>query len=529
MRRKALHAAFILVCLFSLPSCTSSNRLEGYVYHRLKTDPVTLDPALITDVTSATVAAKLYNGLVRLRDDLEVAPDIAERWDLSEDGLRYTFFLRKGVRFANGREVRARDFKYSFERILAPETRSPNTWVFDKVVGAREYKRGEAEEVKGFRVKADYVFEIILRRPFSPFLSMLTMPPAYVVPAEEVQRWGVEFSSRPSGTGPFILKEWLPGRELTLERREGYFDGDVKVRGIVYKIIPEDLTAVTEFELGSIDLISLPVSAYSRFRDDPKWSGHILSIEGLNTYYLGLNSSRPPFNDPDVRRAVSHAIDREKILRTFYENRGRLALGPVPDVLRRWNVKEGIDYDPRKAARIIREKGLEGMRVKMYVSADKEVVDLAEIIQAYLSEVGISVSIKQLEWSAYKEAVNKGEPDMFWLSWWADYPDPENFLYPLFHSSNLGPGGNRVRYVNRKVDTLIEKGQHSVDEDEKNRFYQEAEEIIIRESPWVFFWHKNDYVMIQPWIKGCKVYPVYTMDKGTGVELGHGEGRPLTR
>jgi peptide/nickel transport system substrate-binding protein/oligopeptide transport system substrate-binding protein len=500
---------FCSALIIFLFSCTSSNRLEGYIYYRLNANPTTLDPSLITDVSSASIAAKLFNGLVKLNDNLEIVPDIAERWEISKDGLGYKFFLKKGVRFLNGREVKSHDFKYSFERILDPKTKSPNTWVFDKVEGAKEFQKGKEKEVKGFKVIDDYTFEIKLKRPFSPFLSMLTMTPAYVISKEDVER----------GTGPFILKNWLPNREVVLEKNENYFDRKAKVKGIVYKIIPEDLTAVTEFELGNIDVISLPVSAYSKFKNDKKWNKHIMSLEGINTYYLGMNSSRPPFNNPNLRKAVSYAIDREKILETFYEGRGRLAAGPVPDLLRKWDVKAGINYDPQRAKEIIRSEGESGIKVDMYVTADQDVVDLAEIIQSYLSEVGINVKIKQLEWSAFKDAVNNGEPDMFWLSWWADYPDPENFLFPLFHSSNLGPAGNRTRYVNKEVDTLIERGQNSLNEKERNNFYKKAEEIIIQDMPWVSFWHRTDFLIKQPWIKGYKVYPIYTMDKGTEVAI----------
>ena len=499
-------------------SCSSSNRLDGYVYYRLNANPTTLDPALITDVSSASIAAKLFNGLVKLNENLEIAPDIAERWQISKDGLRYRFHLKKNVRFLNGREVKSHDFKYSFERILSPKTKSPNTWVFDKVEGAKEFQKGNAKEVKGFRVIDDYTFEIKLKRPFSPFLSMLTMTPAYVIPEEEAEKWKNDFSS-PSGTGPFVLKRWLPNREVVLERNGNYFDRKAKVKGIVYKIIPEDLTAVTEFELGNIDVISLPASAYSKFKNDRKWNKYIMSLEGLNTYYLGMNSSRPPFNNPNLRKAVSYAIDRRKILETFYEGRGRLAAGPVPDLLRKWDVKAGNNYDPQRAKGIINREGLSGIKVNMYVTADQDVIDLAEIIQSYLSEIGINMNIKQLEWSAYKDAVNKGEPDMFWLSWWADYPDPENFLFPLFHSSNLGHAGNRTRYVNKDVDTLIEKGQNSLNEKERNNFYKRAEAIIIQDMPWVSFWHRTDFLIKQPWIKGYKVYPIYTMDKGTEVAI----------
>ncbi len=521
--RQTCLKAFRHICLAAITlfvfSCTSSNRLDGYVYYRLNANPTTLDPALITDVSGASIAAKVFNGLVKLNDNLEISPDIAERWEISKDGLRYKFFLRMGVRFLNGREVMAQDFKYSFERILDPKTKSPNTWVFDKVEGVKEFQKGNAKEVKGFRAIDDYTFEIRLSRPFSPFLSILTMTPGYVVVKEDVEKWKNDFSSHPSGTGPFILENWLPDRELVLESNRNYFDEKAKVKGIVYRIIPEDLTAVTEFELGNIDVIYLPASAYSKFKNDKKWSSQIVSLKGLNTYYLGMNSSKPPFDNVNLRRSVSYAIDRKKILDTFYEGRGRLAVGPVADMLRRWEIKDSCEYNPEKAKKIVAEEGMSGIKVNMYVTADQDVIDLAEIIQSYLSEGGINVNIKQLEWSAYKEAINKGEPDMFWLSWWADYPDPENFLFPLFHSSNLGPAGNRTRYVNKEVDSLIEKGQYSLNEKDRNSFYQRAEEIITKDSPWVFFWHRTDFFIKQPWVKNYKVYPIYTMDKGLEIEI----------
>lgn len=517
MRRALLLISGVLASLF-LFSCSSSNRLDGYLYLRQNANPSTLDPALIVDVSGAVIAAKLFNGLVRFREDLRVAPDIAEWWEVSGDGRMYRFHLRKGVRFSNGREVTAGDFKYSFERLLDPRTKSPNTWMLDKAEGAREFMKGGAGEVSGFRVTDAYTFEVRLTEPFSPFLRMLAMTAAYVVPKEAVKRRGEDFSSSPTGTGPFMMKEWLSGREVELVRNPHYFEGRAKVKGIMYRIIPEDLTAVTEFETGNLDILSLPSSAYAKFRDDPKWGPLVVSMEGLNTYYLGLNVSKPPFSNAALRRAVSHALDRKRILETFHEGRGRLAAGPVPDLLRKWEVEnehDAFSYDPSRAWRIIREEGFAGVQANMYVTADQDVVDLAEIIQAYLADAGITVKIRQLEWSAYKQAVNRGEADLFWLSWWADYPDAENFLFPLFHSSNLGSAGNRTRYVNREVDALIEKGQHSPGEEERYGYYRRAEEIIIGDVPWVPFWHRNDILVKQPWVAGYRVYPIYSMDKGT--------------
>ncbi len=514
-----LQRFFFLFCILVFVSCSSQNRLDGYVYYRLNTNPTTLDPALIVDVTGGSLSAKLFNGLVRIGDDLAIKPDIAENWSTSGDGLLYTFKLKHDVYFSNKREVKAVDIKYSFERILDPKNKSPNTWVLEKILGADEFMKGSGKDVKGISVIDDYTLEIRLKKPFSPFLSLLAMSVAYVVPKEEVERCGSDFSNHPVGTGPFTLKEWLPNREIIFEKRDDYFDEPAKINGIVYRIIPEDLTAVTEFELGNIDIFTIPASEYSRYKNDPKMRNLISSINGLNTYYIGFNCSRPPFNNFNLRNAVSYAIDREKILSTIYEKRGRPAAGPLPDILRRWEMRSHYEYNPEKAVDLIAKEGFHGRTIHFYLTADQEIVDIAEVIQSYIKAIGIDIRIKQLEWSAYKEAINRGEADMFYLSWWADYPDPENFLFPLFHSSNHGPAGNRTRYTNPTVDLLIEKGQYTMDEKKRLSLYKKAEEMIVEDAPWVFLWHRTDFTVRQPRIKNYKIYPIYSMDKGTEVSF----------
>ncbi|MCG2722029.1 MAG: ABC transporter substrate-binding protein [Thermodesulfovibrionales bacterium] len=509
----------VLCVLVFFTACSPQNRIEGYLYYRLNTNPTTLDPAFIVDVTGGSIAAKLFNGLVKIGKDLTIEPDIAENWTLSADGLHYTFQLKEGVKFSNGRTVTARDFKYSFERILHPENRSPATWVFEKILGAAEFIQGRAVEVRGIQVLDDHTLAIRLKRPFSPFLNLMAMTSAYVVPREEVEKWGPDFSSHPIGTGPFLLKEWQPNREIRLDRRTDYFDRPAKMHGILYRIIPEDLTAVSEFELGNLDLLTIPAAEYARYRRDPSKRQFIASIEGLNTYYLGFNCSRPPFDNPRLRKAVASAIDREKILNTIYEKRGRLADGPVPDIMRKWALWSPYRYDPQKAREIIAEEGFQNSTVNFYITADQEIVDIAEVIQSYLMDAGLNVQIKQLEWSAYKESLNRGEADLFYLSWWADYPDPENFLFPLFHSANHGPAGNRTRYTNAVVDALIEQGRLTMDEKKRNALYQKAEELIVADSPWVFLWHRTDFIIRQPRVKNYTIQPIYSMDKGTEISF----------
>ncbi len=518
---------FLLALLF-LPlffGCqrTGDGRLHGYLYLRLNNNPTTLDPALITDVQGGGIAAKLFNGLVRFNENLGIAPDIARSWRLSEDQTTYTFRLRRDVTFSNGRRVTADDVKYSFERVLLPGTKAPLTWVLDKIEGAADVIAGKKTVVPGIRVQDDHTLIIKLDRPFGPFLSLLAMTTAYIVPREEVQRLGQDFGTHPVGSGPFTLSDWKHGQHLVLSARDDYFEGRAKLNGIFYRIIPEDLTAVLEFETGRLDVLLIPSSEYHRYTTDPAWRDLVYGKPGLNSYYLGLNCTRPPFNDIRVRQAVNYAIDRRNILNTVFEKRGVLATGPIPPGL--WKnravppVTEGYEYDPQKARALVREAGAAGSKIRIFITNDPEVLDIIEVIQNYLERAGLQVEITQLDWSALKHAVNEGEPDAFWLSWWADYPDPENFLFPLFHSASVGSGGNRTRCLDPELDRIIETAQRTVNERQRYQLYRQAENRIIHEAPWVFMWHRADYFVIQPWIKNFRIYPIYSIDKSVDIAL----------
>jgi peptide/nickel transport system substrate-binding protein/oligopeptide transport system substrate-binding protein len=489
----------------------------------LNSNPTTLDPALITDVQGGGIAAKLFNGLVRFNENLDIIPDIALSWTVSGDQKTYTFRLRRDVMFSNGRRITAQDFKYSFERVLTPGTKAPLTWVLDRIEGARDVISGKSANLPGIRAADDHTLVIRLEKPFGPFLSLLAMSTAYVVPREEVERLGQDFGTHPVGSGPYTLSEWKHGQQVVLAPREDYFEGRPKLNGIHYRIIPEDLTAVLEFETGRLDILLIPSSEYRRFTTDPKWRNLVHGKPGLNSYYLGLNCTRKPFNDIRVRQAVNYALDRQRILNTVFEKRGVLAAGPIPPGLWKNSIfpltERGYRYDPDKANDLVRQAGAGGSTIKIYISADPEVLDIVEVVQSYLAKAGLKAEITQLDWSAFKHAVNEGEPDAFWLSWWADYPDPENFLYPLFHSTSAGPGGNRTRCIDPELDQLIETAQRTMDERQRYRLYRQAEDRVIRNAPWVFMWHRADYFVVQPWVKDFKIYPIYSIDKRAEVTV----------
>ena len=496
---------------------------EGFLYLRLNTNPTTLDPALVVDVTGVSIGAKLFDGLVRFDQDLHLRPDIAEKWEVSPDGKTYTFFLHRGILFSNGRELTANDVKYSFERVLNPATRSPRTWVFDRIEGAQKFMKNLAQEVSGIKVKDTYTLTIHLKKPFGPFLSLLSLTTASVVPKEEVEKWGADFSFHVVGTGPFMLHEWQHSQQLCLVANPNFFRSPPHIKGIVYRIIPEDLTTIVEFEIGNLDIIRIPAPEFHRYYNHPTGKYYLKEQTGLNIYYLGLNCQQPPLNDIRVRQAICSAIDREKIRTTLFERRGLLASGPVPPLLRKSfpPLKDYFPYNPTRARELLKEAGHpKGFPLTITITALPEVLDIVEVIQQYLQEVGIKVSIVQLEWSSFKEVVARGKAQAFWLSWWAYYPDAENFLFPLFHSSNWGAGGNRSFYKNQNVDFLIEKAQQEPDETTRIHLFHEAEKIIIQEAPIVFFWHQTDYYLAQPRVNNFIPYPLTTSEDGTDISLG---------
>ncbi len=511
-------AVIILALLFS--SC-SLHENPSYLHLRLSEDPTTLDPAHIVDVQGGVVAAKIFDGLVSYDDKARIIPGLASSWSISKDGRVYTFHIRKGVRFSNGRELTSADVKYSFERVLSPATNSPRTWLFDRIKGARRFMDGKSADVSGIKTPGAHRLVIELSAPFGPFLGLLAMPGAYVVPKEEVKKYGTHFSDHPVGTGPFILVRWEHGSRITLRANRAYFGGAPEAAGITYRVIPEELTAVAEFERGNLDALKVPAPEFRRYSQDPRWSKRLLSQVGLNTYYLGMNCRRAPLNDVRVRRAISMAIDRKRILDTIYEGRGVLANGPVPEFLLPSGSRDfPYKYNPAEAKRLLKEAGYpRGISLKIYIGNEQETLDMVEVIQQYLADVGIRASIIQLEWSAFKQAIDNGDADLFWLSWQADYPDPENFLYPVFYSGNAGPAGNRARFRDKVFDGLITRAETEPDTKKRMELYRQAQARVVEMAPWVFFWHKKDYVVLGPRVRGYRLYPISNSDKGLGVAV----------
>jgi peptide/nickel transport system substrate-binding protein/oligopeptide transport system substrate-binding protein len=453
----------VLATVALLCGCARREIPPDTIRWHLAESPTTLDPAFIVDVAGGRIAAKLFNGLLRLGEQGAIEPDIAGDWKVSEDGRTYTFRIRDGVRFSNGRALTGRDVEFSLKRLLSPEVASPRRWILSHVDGAKDFQEGKADSVAGISVVDGNAVEIKLNEPFAPFAYLLTMPNAAIIPSEEVEERGADFGFRPVGTGPFVLAEWEPDVRLVLEANTSYFEGAPGVKRIQYEIIPEDLTAVVEFENENLDVMEIPWAEVSRYVESAQWSESVHSRTGLNVHYLGFNCQKEPFNNVRVRRALNHAIDRSRIAGTVLEGRVEPAVGPIPPgLVEAPQLTQGYGYDRERAGRLLEEVGFDkGLKTRLFLSSGREELTICEAIQSYLRDIGVDAELVPLEWSAFKNAVASGEAPLFYLSWWADYPEAENFLFPTFHSSNWGAGGNRAMFSSKEVDLAIEEAHRT--------------------------------------------------------------------
>jgi peptide/nickel transport system substrate-binding protein/oligopeptide transport system substrate-binding protein len=464
-----------------------------------------MDPALFTGLNEWSVAMDIYSGLVQFDEKNAIVPDLAERWTSSADGRAYTFTLRKGVKFTNGREVTAQDVKYSIERIMNPATKSPNTWIFEGVLqGAREMGAGKATEISGIRAVDTYTVQFNLEQPLGHFLALLTMPQALVLAREEVERWGADYGSHPVGTGPFMLQEWRRQDRIVLKANPNHFAGAPYLEGLEIRIIPEASTAEAEFKTGRLDVLGIPDATFTQWMGDPKWKPHIMSGAEMNIYYLAFNHRVKPFNDLRVRRAFAYAIPRKQILEAILNRRGVMAHGPIPPGLPGYSASiPPIPYDPSKAKALLAEAGYgSGLEAEMLLVPTTANRRLFDVLQASLRGANIELKPAFRERAVYFRERRTGNFQIARADWWADYLDAENFLYPLFHSASKPYTG----YANSKVDQTIDKARATVNPAQRAGLYREAERAIIDDMPWVFLWHTVSYSVYQPWVRGQAFY-----------------------
>ena len=494
----------LVSALLSLPSTACLPFSGQGVLNLWDTGPLTLDPAISADMSSHTYVMQIFSGLVRLDQELNIVPDIAESWEESLDGKTYTFHLRQGVKFHNGRDVKAADFKYSWERACHPATGSGTaaTYLGD-IVGAKDMLAGKTGEISGVEVIDDYTLQVTIDAPRAYFLDKLAYPTAFVVDMVNVES-GQNWWREPDGTGPFKLREWTPSQRLILERSQIYYGEPAKLEQIIFHFLAGAPMAL--YETGQIDVTLVSTSYIDQASDEtnPLHQGLAVTPE-LSLYYIGFNTAQPPFDDIHVRRAFSQVVDKERIAEVILRDMVGVADGILPPGMPGYSESlEGLDYDVEKAKELIAASKYEDVSslppVILTVSGYGNYIPryLGAIIQEWQQNLGVEISVRQLEPEIFIYNLKQEKDDMFILGWIADYPDPHNFLDILFYT---GSENNFFEYSNLDLDALLD--QAAIEQDEATRLpmYQQAEQLVVDEAPCLPLWHGTNHILVKPYVK----------------------------
>ena len=476
-------------------------------------EPTTLDPALFSDVYAMQVANNLYDGLVEFDQDLNVVPAIARRWKISRDHRTYTFFLREGVTFHNGREVNAGDFVYSFTRVLDPNIKSPAAGFFLNIKGAEAFQEGKVDAVSGLQALGPNMLKIELKEPFAPFLSILAMANAKVVPQEAI---GPEFGTHPTGTGPFRFSVWQPEQGITLEANKDYFAGRPFVDSVRFRIYPniEWEQIFTDFENGMLEHALIPSERHEQFVQDETHQGKygLISKSGLNIVYVGMNQGVPPFDNLSVRQAINYAVDTDTIVKTITKRGATPIKGILPPGVAGFDPEfRGYGYDPQRARQLLATAGYpQGQGFPTIglwtVSKSSSVHQELEAYKRYLADVGLTVEIHIAEsWKAFVQAITDKKAGMFYAAWYADYPDADNFFYPLMHSSSRT---NRMMFQDPSVDRLLDQARSEMDYLQRSELYRDIEMLVVEKAPIISQHINGNNYLLQSWVKGVEMSPL---------------------
>jgi len=508
-------AGVIFLCCSEGPPGRDSPAVGAEVVFRVRIpgDPPSLDPIHSVDLVSQAVVFNLFDPLVRLDPETgSVVPGLAEVWEVADSGLTYSFVLRKNVRFHNGRPVTAGDVRYSFERLLDPASAGKRPWILLPLRGASRFRAGLAGSVEGIETRGDSLVLLRLEKPFAPFLVQLTMVGASIVPREAVEGTGrAGFGEHPLGSGPFRFVEWRHDSRIRLERNPDYSilpKPPGGVQRVDFIVVPNVSVAFEKYRAGELDLLDqLPPGHVALARR--RLAGQLHIWPGLSVRYLGFNLTRSPFKGNRLlRRAFNYAVNKQAICSVLGEGIDVVSTGAVPPSLAGHNAGlPGYPYDPDRARALLARAGYpEGRGLEeITLLYNNDPVDrrVCEFVQACLSEIGVKIRLKSLEWAAFLAAIRAGESQLFRGSWVGDFPDAHNFLYTLFHSANWGDAGNYTRFTHPGVDSLCLAAQGTPDPGRRAALYREVERIVGDQAPWIFLYHPGQVALLKPWWHGA--------------------------
>jgi peptide/nickel transport system substrate-binding protein/oligopeptide transport system substrate-binding protein len=481
--------------------------VNGAVYRRpLGNEPATLDPARISDIYGRSVAQQIFDGLVEFDQTLTIAPALAQYWTASRDGLTWTFTLRKGVRFHHGREVTADDVVFSLGRLIDPKVTSTAADLFAHIRGAQDFREGRSASVRGITAVDSTTVRVVLDEAQAPFVTMLAIGHAKILPRDLVTQQGDTFGTAPVGTGPFRFERWDRRKEIVLAANDDYFGGVPRLRRIVYRIFPDEQSGAMfdEFRRGRLEDSPLPMQDYARLRATTV--GTFVKRPMFSVRFLGLNTRAKPLTDPRVRQALTSALDRETIVQESTHGRFLLARGVLPPGTLGYNPRlAGYGYDRARARELLAQagypqgRGLPPLAIWSTVKLEPE----HTLILRDLAAVGVQAEFKYVtDWPQFSRMLAEGRLAIFQYAWFADVPDPDNFLYRLFHSKSPR---NYTGYSNPQLDELLRRGRHEGDEQRRAEFYRRAEQMVMDDAVVIPFFHYTYERVFQPYVKSIEV------------------------
>ncbi|MFC1970880.1 peptide ABC transporter substrate-binding protein [Chloroflexota bacterium] len=505
----------ILLCSLPLACCqapqSTSTVGQGGVLKLYGVDPYTLDPAVSGEMTSHEYIMQLFGGLVRLDGNLEVVGDLAHGWQVSEGGRAYTFELWQDASFHDGRRVTAGDFKYSWERACNPATGSHTaaTYLGD-IVGVGEVLKGNSQEISGVRVVDDDTLQVSIDAPKSYFLSKLTYSTAFVVDKANVEKGG-DWWRQPNGTGPFKLKEWNEDNLLVLERNELYHGELARVDLVNFQLwsgVPMRM-----YETGEVDVTGVSVDYIDRVTDETGPFYRELSVvPELSFHYIGFNATKPPFDDVNIRRAFTQAIDKDKLGSLVFRNLVQRADGILPPGIPGFNKDLiGLEYDVAKARELIAGSKYGGVSelppITITTSGRGGLIsqELEAIVQEWRNNLGVEVSVRQLEPDRYIYHLKEEKDEMFVMGWIADYPHPQDFLDVLFHT---GADNNFSEYSNAGLDAMMDSAAVEMDYQLSLAQYRQAEQKLVDDAACLPLTFGQNYILVKPYIDGYELNPM---------------------
>ena len=480
----------------------------GNITVTYKDDVATLDPAIGYDWQNWSMIKSLYDGLMDYEPGTtELRPGLAESYEISDDGMVFTFKLRDGVQFHNGRVMTADDVKFSLDRVTNPKTQSPGAGFFGSIAGYEAISSGETESLSGVKVIDDQTVEITLSRPDATFLHVMGLNFASVVAKEAVEAAGADFGKTAMGTGAFKLADWTIGQKLVFAKNENYWrEGLPYLDTVTFEVGQEPIVALLRLQSGEVDVPGdgIPPAKFQEVMNDPAQAARVIEGGQLHTGYITLNVKMPPFDNVDVRKAVNMAINKERITQVI-NGRAVPATQPLPPSMPGYTEGyEGYAYDPDAAKALLADAGFaDGFETELFVMNTDPNPRIAQAIQQDLSKIGIKASIQSLAQASVIAA--GGEPDqapMIWsggMAWIADFPDASNFYGPILGCDGAVQGGwNWSWYCNADIDAMAVKADSMTDPakvDERLEMWSDVYMKVMEDAPWVPVFNEQRYTM----------------------------------